>query len=103
MTYKEIATDHERVRRITASQHEEKISILEKRLPRGSRIQADYVTHKSRDDKSPKTWEVAMIRIIAVRTAARETIRMSRSYGNPDIVYSNPSTAVPPPRSTCYT
>ena len=85
MAYKEIATDHERVRRITASQHDELIAILEKRLPRGSRIQADYVTHKSRDDESPKTWEVAMLRIIAVVPAARETIRMSRSYGYPDI------------------
>ena len=100
MAYKEIATDHERVRRITASQHDELISILEKRFPRGSCIQADYVTHKSRDDESPKTWEVAMMRIIAVVTAARETIHMSRSYGNPDIVYSFPSTAVPPSRST---
>ena len=100
MAYKEIATDHERGRRITASQHAELIAILKKRLPRGSRIQADYVTHKSRDDESPKTWEVAMLRIIAVVTAARETIRMSRSYGNPDIVYSFPSTAVLPPRST---
>ena len=100
MAYKELATDHERVRRITASQHDELISILEKRLPRGSRIEADYVAHKSRDDESPKTWEVAMMRIIAVVTAAREAIHMSRSYGNPDIVYSFPSTAVPSPRST---
>ena len=98
MAYKELATDHERVRRITASQHDELISIFERRLPRGSRIQADYIAHKSRDDESPKTWEVTMMRIIAVVTAARETIRMSRSYGNPDIVYSFPSTAVSPPR-----
>ena len=98
MAYKELATDHERVRRITASQHDELISIFERRLPRGSRIQADYIAHKSRDDESPKTWEVAMMRIIAVVTAARETIRMSGSYGNPDIVYSFPSTAVSPPR-----
>ena len=100
MAYKEIDTDHERVRRITASQYEELISILEKRHPRGSRIQADYIAHKSRDNESPKTWEVAMMRIIAVVNAAREAIHMSRSYGNPDIVYSFPSTAVPPPRST---
>ena len=86
MAYKEIDTDHERVRRITASQHDELISILEKRLPRGSRIQADYIAHKLRDNESPKTWEVAMMRIIAVVTAAREAIHMSRSYGNPDIV-----------------
>ena len=100
MAYKEIATDHERVRHITASQDAELIAILEKRLPRGSRILGDYVAHKARDNESPKTWEVAMLRIIAVVTAAREAIHMSRSYGNPDIVYSFPSTAVPPPRST---
>ena len=100
MAYKKLAIDHERVHRITASQHDELISILEKRLPRGSRIQADYVAHKSMDDESPETWEVAMMRIIAVVTAAREATRMSRSYGNPEIVYSFPSTAVPPPRST---
>ena len=40
------------------------------------------------------------MRIIAVVTAAREAIHMSRSYGNPDIVFSFPSTAVPPPLST---
>ena len=80
MAYKEIATNHERVRRITASQHDELMSIFEKRLPRGSRIQADYIAHKLRDNESPKTWEVAMMRIIAVVSAAREAIHMSRSH-----------------------
>ena len=41
-----------------------------------------------------------MIRVITVRSAAREAIRMSRSYSNPDLIYSFPSTAVPPPRSS---
>ena len=41
-----------------------------------------------------------MMRIITVVSAAREAIRMSRSYGNPDLVYSFPSTAVPPSRSS---
>ena len=40
------------------------------------------------------------MRIITVVSAAREAIRMSRSYGNPDHIYSLPSTAVPPPRSS---
>ena len=40
-----------------------------------------------------------MMRIIAVVTAARNAIRMSRSYGNPIIVYSLPSNAVSPSRS----
>ena len=39
------------------------------------------------------------MRIISVVTTARATIRMSRSYGNPDTVYSFPSTAIPAPRS----
>ena len=40
------------------------------------------------------------MRVITVVSAAREAIRMSRSYGNPDLIYSFPSTAVPPPRSS---
>ena len=43
---------------------------------------------------------VSMMRVITVVSAAREAIRMSRSYGNPDVIYSFPSTAVPPPRSS---
>ena len=39
-----------------------------------------------------------MMRVITVVSAAREAIRMSRSYGNPELIYSFPSTAVPPPR-----
>ena len=41
-----------------------------------------------------------MMRIITVVHAARESTRQSRSYGNPDHIYSFPSTAVPPPRSS---
>ena len=41
-----------------------------------------------------------MMRVITVVSAARWAIRMSRSYGNPDLVYSFPSTAVPPPRAS---
>ena len=41
-----------------------------------------------------------MMRIITVVSAAREAIRMSRRYGNPDLIYSFPSTAVSPLRSS---
>ena len=41
-----------------------------------------------------------MMRVISVVSAAREAIRMSRSYGNPDLIYSLPSTAVPPLRAS---
>ena len=82
------------------TQHLELISILENRLPKGSRIQAGYLESKKQDNTSLKTWDTAMMRIIAVDTAARNAIQMSRSYGNPDIVHSFPSNAVPPTRST---
>ena len=36
-----------------------------------------------------------MMRVITVVSAAREAIRMSRSYGNPDLIYSFPSTFSP--------
>lgn len=48
---------------------------------------------------SPNIWVAAILRIILVVMTARATIRMSRSYGNPDTVYSFPSTTIPPPRS----
>ena len=98
MAYRELITDYERTRRITSAQQAELVSIL--RLARGSRIQADYLESKRNDSVSPNTWEVAILRIISVVTTARATIRMSRSYGNPDTIYSFPSTAIPPPRSS---
>ena len=73
---------------------------MEKRLARGSRIQSDYFESKRGDSMSPHTWETAMMRIITVVSAAHKAIRMSRSYGNPDLIYSFPSTAVPPSRSS---
>ena len=100
MAYKELVTNYERTRRITPNQHVELVTVLEKRLACGSRIQADYLESKRGDSMSPHTWETAMMRIITVVSAAREAIRMSRSYGNPDLIYSFPSTAVPPPRSS---
>ena len=95
MAYKELVTNYERTRRITLSQHAELVTILEKRLARGSRIQSDYFESKRVDTVSPPTWESAMMRVITVVSAAREAIRRSRSYGNPDLIYSFPSTAVP--------
>ena len=41
-----------------------------------------------------------MMRVIAIDTAARNAIRMSRSYGSPDTVYLFPSNAVPSSRSS---
>ena len=99
-TYKELTTDYQRFRRITPTQHLELISILEKRLSRGGRIQSDYFESEKQDNIPLKTWDMAMMRIIAIVTAARNAICMSRSYGNPDIVYSFPSNAVPPSRTT---
>ena len=100
MAYKELVTNYERTRRITHNQQTELITILEKRLARGSRIQSDYFESKRVDTQSPPTWESAMMRVISVVSAAREAIRMSRSYGNPDLIYSFPSTAVPPLRAS---
>ena len=100
MAYKELVSNYERTRRITPNQHVELVTILEKRLARGSRIQSDYYESKRGDSMSPHTWATAMMRVITVVSAAREAIRMSRSYGNPDLVYSFPSTAVPRPRSS---
>ena len=42
MAYKELVSNYERTRRITPNQHVELVTILEKRLARGSRIQSDY-------------------------------------------------------------
>ena len=95
MAYKELVSDYERTRRITPTQHVELVTILEKRLARGSRIQSDYFESKRSDPVSPRTWESAMMRVITVVSAAREAIRMSRSYGNPDLIYSFPSTSSP--------
>ena len=77
MAYRELITDYERICRITSAQQAELVSILEKRLARGSRIQADYLESKRNDSVSPNTWEVAIMRIISVVTTSRATIRMS--------------------------
>ena len=97
---KELVSDYERTRRITPTQHVELVTILEKRLARSSWVQSDYFESKRSDPVSPRTWESAMMRVITFVSAAREAIRTSRSYGNPDLIYSFPSTAVPPPRSS---
>ena len=98
--YKGLVSNYERTHRITPNQHVELVTTLEKRLAPGSRIQSDYFESKRADAVSPRTWESAMMRVITVVSAACEAIRMSRSYGNPDLVYSFPSTAVPTPRSS---
>ena len=98
MAYKELVSGYERTRRITPTQNVELVTILKKRLARGSRVQSDYFESKRADTVSPRTWEPAMMRVVTVVCAAREAIRMSRSYGNADVIYSFPSTAVPPLR-----
>ena len=42
MAYKDLVSNYERTRRITPNQHVELVTLLEKRLARGSRIQSDY-------------------------------------------------------------
>ena len=97
MAYKELVFNYKRTRRITPNQLVELVTILEKRL---ARIQSNYFESKRSDSMSPHTWETAMMRVITVVSAACDAIRTSTSYGNPDLVYSFPSTAVPPPRSS---
>ena len=99
--YKDLVSNYVRSRgTLTPSQHSELTSILEKRLPKGSRIQADYLESKKAEPDITPNWEDALVRIIEVVTAARKTILMSRSYGNPDIVYSFPANATPHSPST---
>ena len=42
MAYKDLVSNYERTRRLNSTQHVELVTILQKRLARGSRIQADY-------------------------------------------------------------
>ena len=67
MAYKDLVSNYERTRRINPTL----VTILEKRLARGSRIQADYFESKRADSVSPRTWEFAMMRVITVVSAAR--------------------------------
>ena len=59
MAYKDLVTNYERTRRITHNQQTELVTILERRLARGSRIQSDYFESKRVDTQSPPTWESA--------------------------------------------
>ena len=52
MAYKELVTNYERTRRITPNQHVESVTLLEKRLARGRRIQSDYFVGLVSDSKS---------------------------------------------------
>ena len=55
MDYRELITDYERTRRFAAEQQTELVAILEKRLGRCSRVQADYLESKKNDIVSPNT------------------------------------------------
>ena len=73
MAYKELVSNYERTRRITPNQHAELVTILEKRLARGSHIQSDYFESKRGDSLSPHTWETAMMRVITVVSVAKQS------------------------------
>ena len=98
MAYKTLVLNHERSSSIVLSdaQHKELILIIEKRLPIGSRIQSDYVAAKRMTNNSVETWHEAMNRLLEVLENARKSISRSKSYGPTNVVYSFPSSAVPP-------
>ena len=101
MRYNKLVEEYERVRGLLSKeQHLELISILEKRLPKNSRISTDYFKAKDADERDPHKWSEAMFRIIHVVSTARSTIEAGREYGNPNTIYSFPSTAIPPTRVT---
>ena len=66
IAYKDLVSNYERTRRHNPTQHVELVTILEKRLARGSRIQSDYFESKRVDTVSPRTWESAMMRVVTL-------------------------------------
>ena len=80
---------------LSETQHAELIQILEKLLAKGSQIQQDYLRAKADDNTPPHTWYSTMLRIGQV-AEARAMMNLIKSYGNPDVVYSFPASAVPP-------
>ena len=72
------------------------ITILEKRLPIGSRILSDYREAKATANTLNETWHEALERIIQCLDKARALISISKSYGPTNVVYSFPATAKPP-------
>ena len=83
---------------LAETQHAELIQILEKRLAKGSQIQQDNLKAKAADTSPPNTWTwlKTMLRIGQVLPDARSMMDLIKSYGNPEVVYSFPSSAMPP-------
>ena len=98
LKYKDLVQSYERAlgTTISASLNKELITILEKRLPIGSRILSDYRASKAKSNNPDDTWDTAIYRIIECLENARALISISKSYGPTDMVYSYPATAIPP-------
>ena len=97
--YNELVSNYERSEGpLTQTQNAELIQILEKRLAKGSRIQQDYLKAKAVDTSPPNTWTwlKTILRIDQVLAEARSMMNLIKSYGNPDVVYSFPTSAIPP-------
>ena len=80
---------------LSETQHAELILILEKRLAKGGQTQQDYLNTKAVDNSPPHTWYSTMLRIGQVLAEARSMMKLIKSYGNPETVYSFPASAVP--------
>ena len=96
LLYKDLVHSYERKSPISPSQHKELITILEKRLPIGSRILSDYREAKAAASSQDETWHEALERFIECLDKARVLISISKSYGPTNVVYSFPATAKPP-------
>ena len=97
--YNELVSNYERSKGpLTETQHAKLIQILEKRLAKGSQIQQDYLKAKAADTLPPNTWTwlKTMLRIGQVLAEANSMMNLIKSYGNPDVVYSFPTSAIPP-------
>ena len=97
--YNELVSNYERSKDpLTENQHAELIQIMENRLAKGSQIQQDYLKAKAADTSPPNTWTwlKTMPRIGQILAEARSMMNLIKSYGNPDVVYSFPTSAIPP-------
>ena len=96
--YNELVSNYDRSKGpLTEIQHAELIQILEKRLAKGSQIRQDYLKAKAADTSPPNTWTwyKTMLRIGQVLAEARSMMNIIKSYSNPDVMYSFPTSAIP--------
>ena len=92
--YNELVSNYERSKGpLTETQHADLIQILEKRLAEGSQIQQDNLKAKAADTSLPNTWTrlKTMLRIGQILAEARSMMNLIN--GNPDVVYSFPTSA----------